>query len=84
MAEGKDREQTTVRLADLRPGQKARIQEHELNAVGLMLMEMGCIPGAVVEVEMIAPLGDPLAVRVAGYRLGIRRADALNILVVPE
>jgi ferrous iron transport protein A len=55
-----------------------------LNAVGLMLMEMGCIPGAVVEVEMIAPLGDPLAVRVAGYRLGIRRADALNILVVPE
>ncbi|GAA4453411.1 hypothetical protein GCM10023092_13730 [Rurimicrobium arvi] len=58
------------------------IQEHEESAFRLTLMEMGCLPGEPVWVEMIAPLGDPLALRIAGYHLSIRKEDAEKIWVL--
>ena len=42
---------------------------------------MGCVPGEPVMVQMIAPLGDPIAIQIAGYNLSIRKKDADNILV---
>jgi Fe2+ transport system protein FeoA len=36
---------------------------------------MGLLPGTVVEVWRIAPLGDPVELRVRGYQLGLRRAE---------
>ncbi len=47
----------------------------------LILLEMGCLPGEPVKVEMIAPLGDPMAIRIAGYYLSIRKTDADKIRV---
>ena len=32
-------------------------------------------------VEMIAPLGDPMAIKIAGYYLSIRKSDADKIKV---
>ncbi len=45
---------------------------------------MGCIPGEPIWIEMIAPMGDPLAIQVAGYYLSIRKKDADKIWVVIE
>lgn len=42
---------------------------------------MGCIPGESVWIEMIAPMGDPLAIQIAGYYLSIRKQDADKIMV---
>jgi len=42
---------------------------------------MGCIPGEEIVVEQIAPLGDPISVRVAGYTLSLRINEASEILV---
>lgn len=70
-----------VRLSKLRAGTKAVIREHEDTDFRLTLLEMGCIPGEAVEVEMIAPLGDPMAISIAGYYLSIRKRDAENIWV---
>jgi ferrous iron transport protein A len=70
-----------LRLADLPKGSRAMITRHEESGFRLTLMEMGCIPGEPVWVEMIAPMGDPLAIRIAGYHLSIRKADAENIWV---
>jgi ferrous iron transport protein A len=47
----------------------------------LKLMEMGCLPGAEVEVRHVAPFGDPLCVRVAGYLLSLRKAEAATLLI---
>jgi ferrous iron transport protein A len=47
-------------------------------------MEMGCIPGEPVWIEMIAPLGDPLAIKIAGYYLSIRREQANMIWVTRD
>ncbi len=70
-----------IQLSQLPKGKKAIIHEHKQNELQLMLMEMGCIPGESVWVEMIAPLGDPLAIKIAGYYLSIRKADADKIMV---
>jgi ferrous iron transport protein A len=46
------------------------------------LLELGLVPGTVVEVRNVAPLGDPLELRVRGCRLSIRRAEADGISVI--
>lgn len=50
--------------------------------VARRLMEMGVVPGAPVCVVKAAPLGDPIQVRVRGYNLALRRAEAQTISVV--
>ena len=47
------------------------------------LMEMGLVPGTGVEVTNVAPLGDPLELKVRGGSLSIRRAEAEVITVAP-
>ncbi len=59
----------TVQLSKLKAGRRAVIKEHADTDFRLTLMEMGCIPGEPVEVEMIAPMGDPMAISIAGYYL---------------
>lgn len=70
-----------VRLSELPAGKKALIKSHEESDFQLTLMEMGCVPGEAVQVEMIAPMGDPMAIQIAGYYLSIRKKDASKIWV---
>ena len=57
-------------------------QEAVITAVGgegalrCRLLDMGLIPKTRVRVEKIAPLGDPLELRVRGYSLSLRKEDA--------
>ena len=50
-------------------------------ALRLRLLDMGLIPRTVVRVEKIAPLGDPIELRVRGYSLSLRKEDARKIEV---
>ena len=62
-------------------------QEAVITAVGgegalrCRLLDMGLIPKTAVRVEKIAPLGDPIELRVRGYALSLRKEDARNIEV---
>jgi Fe2+ transport system protein FeoA len=69
------------RLSELRPGTIARIHSFEKNDLFLKLMEMGCVPGELIKVEQIAPLGDPISITVAGYNLSLRLDEAENIFM---
>jgi Fe2+ transport system protein FeoA len=42
---------------------------------------MGVIPPATVEVERIAPMGDPIWIRLRGYQLSLRKEEAANVHV---
>ncbi|MEJ2672349.1 MAG: FeoA domain-containing protein [Deltaproteobacteria bacterium] len=42
---------------------------------------MGITPGALVEVERVAPLGDPIDIKVKGYHLSLRLEEAKSITV---
>ncbi len=62
-------------------GKKVVIKSFENNDIFLKLMEMGCVPGEIVRVEQVAPLGDPMAISVSGYSLSLRLNEAQNIFV---
>ena len=47
----------------------------------LRLLDMGIIPGTQVAVHKVAPLGDPIEIRIRGYELTLRIEDAKNIEV---
>ena len=69
------------KLSELRPGQHAVIKQFQNNEIFLKLMEMGCLPGEKIFLEQIAPLGDPISVKISGYSLSLRLNEAENILV---
>lgn len=68
-------------LSDLKRGDKAIIDSFTDYEASLKLLEMGCIPGEQVEVIRIAPLGDPIAILVAGYLLSMRKDEAAVVKV---
>lgn len=47
------------------------------------LLEMGLVPGIVVRVVTVAPLGDPIQIEVRGGQWSIRRGEAAQIAVDP-
>lgn len=48
------------------------------------LLDMGLIPRTVVKVIKVAPMGDPIEIRLRGYELTIRLDDAKEIEVETE
>jgi ferrous iron transport protein A len=70
-----------IRLSELPAGTRAVIKSHDESDFQLTLMEMGCVPGEPVWLEMVAPMGDPLAINIAGYYLSIRKTEADKIWV---
>ena len=45
------------------------------------LLEMGLVPETPVEVVRLAPLGDPMDLRVRGFHLSVRKAEAAHVVV---
>lgn len=69
-------------LAKLAIGTSGRITT--IGAIGPMrrrLMDMGLVPGEVVQVLKVAPLGDPIEIAVKSYRLSLRKGEAEGIAV---
>ena len=65
-------------------GESGVIHSFENDEIFLKLMEMGCIPGELITVEQIAPLGDPISISVAGYQLSLRMNEADSIFISPN
>ena len=73
-----------VALHTLAPGACATILRiGGAGALRRRLAEMGIVRGELIRAERVAPLGDPIAFRVKGYTLSLRRADAAQIEVLP-
>ena len=45
------------------------------------LLEMGLLEGEQIEVIGVAPLGDPIEIRLRDYRLSLRRSEAARVQV---
>lgn len=70
-------------LADLDFGKAARIESvGGPRAFRRRLLELGLVPGTLVEVVRKAPLGDPLELRARGSLLSIRRGEAEAVRVI--
>ena len=67
-------------LDQLDLGQRARIRGvHGGGSMTVRLLEMGFVPGATVALVKRAPLGDPLELRLRGYHVSLRRAEAQRV-----
>ncbi len=74
--------QAPTNLAAMKLGEKAAIVKIEgSGAVRRRLLDMGATAGTLVEVERVAPLGDPIDVKIKGYHLTLRKEEAKRILV---
>ncbi len=69
-------------LDELPPGVRGVVMSVDMEcALRKRLVEMGVTPGVLIAVERVAPLGDPIAVEVRGYRLSMRKSEAAHVRV---
>ncbi|HLW42247.1 MAG TPA: FeoA family protein [Flavobacterium sp.] len=68
-------------LDQLPKSQPSVIKTINTEHVPLKLIEMGCMPGNIVEVLQIAPLSDPIYIKVNDSFLSIRKDLAQQIEV---
>ena len=73
-----------MRLSELEYGQSAQIRNIlGTDALSIRLMDLGFLPPARVVKVFCAPGGDPMAVRLRGYTLSLRREEADLVEVAP-
>ena len=73
-----------VSLALLPPGTGGHICAHPPAApIPDRLMELGFVPGTLLEIVRRAPLGDPVEIELRGYRVCLRRNELAGLCAVP-
>ncbi len=72
-----------LRLNAVEPGEKVRVVEIRGGGPHLRrrLVEMGIVRGAPVKVQRLAPMGDPMEIRLSSSSLSLRMADAHHVIV---
>lgn len=69
-------------LKDAKIGETVKVTKLDGDgAVKRRIMDMGITKGAEIFIRKVAPLGDPIEVKVRGYELSLRKADAQYIEV---
>ncbi|HDD35658.1 MAG TPA: iron transporter FeoA [Candidatus Desulfofervidus auxilii] len=63
-------------LTALKKGEKAKIirVKGDIN-LKQRLLRMGMVPGEIIEVKRVAPLGDPIDIVIKGYHLSLRKEE---------
>ncbi len=73
----------SLTLADLAVGECGRVAGFAEGdrTYRQRLLAMGLLPGTVFELARVAPLGDPVEIRVRGSALSLRKAEAAVLRV---
>lgn len=80
----KTAEGAVMALASLKPGDRAAIVKITgSGGIRRRLLDMGATAETIIEVERVAPLGDPIEVKIKGYHLTLRKEEAERIEVRP-
>jgi ferrous iron transport protein A len=69
-------------LGDLQPREEGRI--HSVvgeDTLSQRLSEIGFTPGQIVHVVRVAPLGDPMQIRIRGFNVALRRSEARRVVL---
>lgn len=71
-----------VKLADMKPGVSGVVEALEGHGhIQHRLVDMGVVKGSHITVVKVAPLGDPVEVKVKGTALALRKNEAAMISV---
>lgn len=75
-------ENSTMNLAEVPSGETVRIvRVGKAGAVRKRIVDMGVVRGTPAKVVKVAPFGDPIEIKVKGYSLTLRKAEAAAIEV---
>jgi len=72
---------TNILLHQLPKGKKAVVRKFNREDIFLKTLEMGILPNSTIEVVGVAPLGDPICVKVLETLLSLRKSEAAHIEV---
>jgi DtxR family transcriptional regulator, Mn-dependent transcriptional regulator len=71
-----------VALSDMKPGDRGRVVSvRAATSIRQRLIDMGLLPGVELEMLRVAPLGDPIEIKLKGYNLSLRKIEASTIAV---
>ncbi|MBB1077645.1 ferrous iron transport protein A [Rhodoferax sp. 4810] len=70
-------------LSELKVGERARVLGFgdSAGAYRRKLLSLGIMPGVELNVVRVAPMGDPVEVRLRGFSLSLRKIEAVNLQV---
>lgn len=68
-------------VADLQPGEVGKIFRFLDDQMAGKLIDMGVLPGCMVQVVRMSPFGGGLYLKIGGHNFAIRKAEASQILV---
>ena len=72
-------------LNELQPQEKGKIvRVGGKKGIRRRLMDMGVVKGAVIVMQRVAPLGDPVEIKIKGYDLALRLEEAAEIMIETE
>lgn len=74
-----------IKLSELAVGSSAVVRDFPKSGPAFIrLREMGLLAGTRVTLIRTAPLGDPLEIKLRGYHLTLRKAEAEHVIVEPD
>jgi Fe2+ transport system protein FeoA len=72
-------------LSELKKGDRGKIiKVSGKGSAHRRLLDMGLVSGSEVEMQRVAPLGDPIEIKVKGYNLSLRKEEASGIEVMSK
>ena len=72
----------TKSLSELKPKESGKvIKVSGSGSTHRRLLDMGPVSGTEIEVQRVAPLGDPIEIKIKGYDLSLRKEEATKIQV---
>ncbi len=69
------------KLSELKTGDRGKVRGITGGVIGRRLMDMGLNSGSVIEMQGVAPMGDPIEIKVRGYSLSLRKNEAAAVIV---
>jgi Fe2+ transport system protein FeoA len=70
------------KLNELKKGEKGKVVKVNGNGgVYRRLLDLGVVKGSEVEMKGVAPLGDPIEIKIKGYNLSLRKSEAAGVIV---
>jgi DtxR family Mn-dependent transcriptional regulator len=74
------------RLIELKPGEEAEVLGLSKSCRGVQrrrLMDLGVVPGSKISNEFVSTWGDPIAYKICGATIGLRKKQANQIFIKP-
>ena len=73
---------TEKKLNEMKKGEKGKVVKITGNgSVFRRMLDLGLVNGCEVEMKGVAPLGDPIEIKIKGYNLSLRKSEAAGVIV---